>query len=163
MRSARFVVAAFIANCASALIHGPALGQGVNATQDMLVLSSSEDSGGTKQEGLNPEVLRMLERRSVELLEAKMAAYLKSQGQSAQVPKLQSEAHYMQAGAMKLAVVRVKYPQSVNQVFVYGIRGSEFHRVACARTSKFEESIPLFSGPCGDRVRQVFGVSIPPR
>ena len=130
---------------------------------EMLVLSSSEDAGGTKQEELGPEVLKMLERRSVEMLEAKTRAYLKSQGQPTQLPKFQSDAHYMQAGGTKLAIVRIRVPKTVNQVFVYGIRGTEFHRVACARTTKFEESIPLFYGPCSERIREVFGISITPR
>lgn len=127
------------------------------------VFSASEDAGGWTQADLGPDALKMLEKRSVEMLEAKTRAYLKAQGQSTQLPKFQSEAHYMQAGSMKLAIVRIRVPNSVNQVLLYGIKGTELRRVACVRTKNIEESIPLFYGPCGDRVREVYGVSIAPR
>ena len=143
--------------CAAALAQ-PSAGQ-----PTVLVMSSSEDAGGTTQNDLDLPVLKMLEARSVSTLKAKMQAYLKARGQSAELPPFQSESHYVQSGAVKLAVVRVRIPGSLNQAFIYGVRGSEFHRVACARSANFEESIPLFYGPCGERIQQVFGVSIPPR
>ncbi len=123
-------------------------------------MSAVEEAGGTTQADLDIPVLKMLERRSVEMLESKMRNYLAAQGQSAQLPKLQSEAHYVESGGTKLAVVRIRSPKVLHQVFVYGIRGDSFLRVACARTGNFEQSIPLFYGPCGDKLREVFGVKL---
>jgi hypothetical protein len=131
--------------------------------ESILAMSAIEDAGGTTQAELDLPVLRMLERRSVELLERKMRDYLRSQGQSDQMPKLQAESHYVEKGGMKLAVIRIRSAKTVNQVFIYGIKSSSFLRVACVRTANFEQSIPLFYGPCGEKVREVFGVSIGPR
>ena len=128
--------------------------------QHMLVLSSSEEAGPTTQADWNLQVLKMLEKRTVKLLEAKVNAHLHTQGASSRPPKFLAESHYVQVGKVKLAVVRVKMPQTVNQVFIYGIRAQEFRRVACIRTDNFDESIPLFSDPCGDKIREVFDVSI---
>ena len=136
---------------------------GSSRQEPILVMSALEDAGGTTQAELDLPALRMLERRSVELLERKMREYLQAQGQSTPPPKLQAESHYVEAGTMKLAVVRIRSPRTVNQVFIYGIKGPAFLRVACVRTADFEQSIPLFYGPCGEKVREVFGVSIGPR
>ena len=133
------------------------------ADPEVLVLSASEDAGGTTQADLDMPVLKMLERRSVAMLEAKMRDYLRAQGQQTEIPKLDAESHYIESGAMKLAIVRVRSPKVANQVFVYGIKGKMFHRVACSRTRKFDQAVPLFYGPCSDRIRDVFGVSINPR
>ena len=66
----------------------------------------------------------------------------------------------MQIGGLKLAVVRLLAPGSVNQGFVFGIVGSELRRVACVRTTNFDRSIPLFYGPCGNKLRETYGVSL---
>lgn len=133
------------------------------AEPEVLVLSASEDAGGTTQADLDMQVLKMLERRSVAMLEAKMRDYLRAQGQQTQIPKLDAESHYIESGAMKLAIVRVRSPKVVNQVYVYGVKGKVFHRVACTRMKDFDQAAPLFYGPCSDKIREVFGVSISPR
>ena len=130
---------------------------------EILVMSAVEDAGGTTQADLNNPVLKMLERRSVEMLESKMRSYLASQGKAVQLPSLQAESHYVEARGTKLAVVRVRSPGVLNQVFIYGIKGNSFLRVACARTAKFEQAVPLFYGPCGDKIREVFGVTVQPK
>lgn len=136
------------------------LPQSLAAENELLVLTASEDAGGTTQADLNMPVLNMLERRSVSMLEAKMRDYLRAQGQQIQIPKLDADSHYIESGAMKLAVVRVRSPKVVNQVYIYGIKGKVFHRVVCTRTKDFDQAIPLFYGVCSDKVRDVFGVSI---
>jgi hypothetical protein len=131
-----------------------------SADPEILTMSAAEESGGTTQADLDIPILKMLERRSVEMLESKMRNYLAAQGQTAQLPKLQSEAHYVETGGTKLAVVRIRSPKVLHQVFVYGIKGDSFLRVACVRTSNFDQAIPLFYGPCGDKLGEVFGVSL---
>lgn len=127
---------------------------------DILTMSAAEESGGTTQADLDIPVLKMLEQRSLEMLESKMRSYLSAQGQTSQLPTLQSEANYVESGGIKLAVVRIRSPKVLHQVFVYGIKGDSFLRVACVRTSNFEQSIPLFYGPCSEKLRDVFGVSV---
>lgn len=131
-----------------------------STTSEILTMFAAEESGGTTQADLDIPVLKMLEQRSVEMLESKMRNYLAAQGQSAQLPKLQSEANYVESGGIKLAVVRIRSPKVLHQVFIYGIKGDSFLRVACARTSNFEQTIPLFYGPCGEKLRDVFGASV---
>jgi hypothetical protein len=123
-------------------------------------MTASEDAGGTTQADLNPQVLKMLERRTVQQLEAKTQAYLRSQGQPTALPKFSAESHYVEAKGRKLAVIRVRVPKAINQTFVYGVKDGQFLRVACAKTINLDEAIPLFYGPCGDKIREVFGVSI---
>ena len=65
------------------------------ADPEVLVLSASEDAGGTTQADLDMQVLKMLERRSVAMLEAKMRDYLRAQGQQTEIPKLDAESHYI--------------------------------------------------------------------
>ena len=127
---------------------------------EILTMSASEDAGGTTQADLNLQVLKMLERRTVQQLENKTQAYLKAQGQSTQLPKFEAESHYVDTQGRRLAVIRVRVPKAVNQAFVYGIKDSAFLRVACAKTKNFDEAIPLFYGPCSEKIREVFGVSI---
>ena len=120
-------------------------------------------AGGATQSDLDLSALKMLERRSVAILETKMRDYLRAQSQQTQLPKFDAESHYIESGVMKLAVVRVRSPKVANQVYVYGVKGKVFHRVACAKTKNFDQAIPLFYGPCSDKIREVFGVSINPR
>ena len=112
------------------------------AEPEIVTMSASEDAGGTTQKDLNLQVLKMLERRTVQQLESKTQAYLKPQGQSTQLPKFEAESHYVEAQGRKLAVIRVRVPKGINQAFVYGIKDSAFLRVACARTRNF------WSCPC---------------
>lgn len=135
----------------------------VAAEPEVVVLSASEDAGGATQSDLDLSALKMLERRSVAILETKMRDYLRAQSQQTQLPKFDAESHYIESGVMKLAVVRVRSPKVANQVYVYGVKGKVFHRVACAKTKNFDQAIPLFYGPCSDKIREVFGVSINPR
>lgn len=126
----------------------------------IMVMAGSEDAEGVTQADFDLNVLKLLENRTLEQLKVKMQEYLRAQGQSADVPKLQAESNYVEVGKQKLAVVRIKNPQAVNQLFVFGIKGRELRRVACIRTTKLEESIPLSYGPCGEKIREVFGVAV---
>ena len=105
----------------------------------------------------------MLENRTVQQLENKMRAYLSSQGQSPQLSKFEAESHYVDAQGRKLAVIRLRIPKTLNQAYVYGIKDNAFLRVVCARTKSFDEAIPLFYGPCGEKIREVFGVNLAPK
>jgi hypothetical protein len=130
-----------------------------NRLPEIAVVASSEDAEGVTQKDFDLPVLRMLESQTLEQLKSKMRRYLESQGQLAAIPALKSEAHYVEIGKQKLAVIRIRGGSSVNTIFVIGIRGTELRRVACTRTAKIEESIPIFHGLCGEKVKETFGVS----
>jgi hypothetical protein len=126
----------------------------------IVVMAGSEDAEGVTQADFDLNALKLLENRTLEQLRVKMQDYLRAQGQSLAVPKLQAESNYVEVGKQKLAVVRIKSPQTVNQLFVFGIKGKELRRVVCVRTTKLEESVPLSYGPCGEKIREVFGVAV---
>ena len=130
----------------------------MSGSDEILVMSASEDAGGATSADFDLPVLKMFERRSVEMLESRIRSILAAQGQLSEMPKLKAEAHYVDSSGHKLAVVRIKSPKLVNQVFVYGIKGDMLYRVACARTSSFDQPIPLFYGSCGDKLREVFAL-----
>lgn len=134
-----------------------------SADQEILVMSSSEEADGVTQADLNMPALKMLEKRTVQQLQAKMRSYLRAHDQPTQLPKFEVESHYIDAEGTRLAIVRVRSPKAVNQVFIYGIQGDVFLRVACVRTRNFDQSIPVFYGPCGDKLREVFNVAVAPK
>lgn len=126
----------------------------------IMVIAGSEDAEEVTQKDFDLTLLKALENRTRDQLKIKIQNYLKSQGEKVVVPNLKSESNYIEIGKLKLAIVRITSPQAVNQTFVFGIKGQELKRVACVRTTKFEESIPLFYGPCGEKLKEVFGVDL---
>ena len=151
----------YLATLFAAIQFGPT--QAFAAQDHIMVLSAVEDAGGATQSDLDLRMLNAIEQRTVELFSTKVKNALRAQGQPPNLPKLQVNSHYVEAGARKLAVVKIAAPHHINQVFLYGIVGNELRRVACARTSNFDESIPLFYGECGSKVKEVFGVDIDPK
>lgn len=136
-------------------------GAGSQKPQEIVVLSALSDAEGLGQGDMNLDLLKYFEKITVSKLRAKIDSYLKSQGDRTEVPALIAESTYVEAKGKKLAVIRIRSKaEGVNSMFVYGINGSELGRVACTRVRNLGESIPLSYGPCGDKVREVFGVSL---
>lgn len=126
----------------------------------LIVLAASEDAEGVTQRDLDLAALKGIEARTLEKTRSKVAEAFRANGIKTPPPRLYSEAHYTEIGKLKLAVVRITSPGAANQAHVYGIIGRELKRVICIRTTNLDESIPLFSGPCGAKVREVFGISL---
>lgn len=131
--------------------------------QDVMALSAVEDAGGATAVDFNMQMLAAIEKRTVELFVTKTRAALRSQGVRDDLPRLQVDSHYVDAQGQRLAVVKIRGGKSINNVSLYGIVGTELRRVACVRTADFDQSIPLFYGPCGVKVKEVFGVDLRPR
>lgn len=129
----------------------------------LIVVSAIESADGYTQAAFNIQLLKEFERKTATSVETKMRAYLKSQGDSTHLPNIKSETHYAQAGEMKIAIIRLKAKDTVNQVFTFGIVGEELRRVICSRTKNINEPISLFYGPCGEKIREVYGVSFQPK
>ncbi len=75
-------------------------------------------------------------------------------------PKVEAKSVYLIAEGKKLAIVKVNVENSIRSVTIMGIKGGELYRVGCIRRSNHD--IPVFSGSCGNKVEEVFGVSIRP-
>lgn len=119
--------------------------------QTIRVLVASQDAEGVTQAQLNLVFLKNLEAHAV----IRIKAILKENGVIAQ-PEITSEASYVESGPYKLAVIRLRSSDGSRAVFVNGIIGKELKRIACIRNST--EQIPVTLGPCGDKVKEVFGV-----
>lgn len=133
------------------------------APPEIVVATATENAEGVTQDAFNLNMLKDFERRTLLTIRKKMTDYLKSQNDPTPVPGIKSEAHYMQAGLVKLAVVRLKAPGSLNQVFVFGIVGLELRRVVCVRVANIDLAIPIAYGPCGEKIRETYGVNLLPK
>ncbi|HPR07472.1 MAG: hypothetical protein H6944_09835 [Zoogloeaceae bacterium] len=130
--------------------------------ESILVVSAVEDAEGATQSDFTLPMLKALEGRTVELFVSKTEEALQAQGSVAKLPKLRVNSHYVEARGLRLAVVRIRGGQGINNVSLYGIVGRELRRVVCVRTAEYEKSIPLFYGPCGQMIKKVYGVEIQP-
>ena len=129
-----------------------------STNQEIRVVVSSQDSEGATQQNFDLNFLKNLEAYTVERVKLKTKEYLASQGYSNTNVDFTSEATYVESGSMKLAVIRLRASEGSNQVFIAGIIGNEFKRVACVRNST--ETIPISYGVCADKIKEVFGVKI---
>ena len=73
-------------------------------------------------------------------------------------PKVEANSVYVTVNGKKLAVIKVNMDNSVRSVTIMGIKGTELHRVTCIRNSNHD--IPVWSGECGKKIQEVFGVAI---
>jgi len=128
-----------------------------NNLSDILTLSGSEDAEGVTQSDFDIAMLNALELRTKNKVKEKMTAYMSSQGYKEKTIEIKSSSVYVNAGNLKLAVVRLNIANT-NQVHIYGIKGSELLRVACNRPTK--ESIPLSYGKCSEQIKETYGVDL---
>jgi hypothetical protein len=75
-------------------------------------------------------------------------------------PRVNARSVYMTVDGKKLAVIKIDFDNAVRSANIMGIRGNEFVRVSCIRTSN--DDILIFSGECGNKIKEAFGVSLPP-
>lgn len=75
-------------------------------------------------------------------------------------PKVDANSVYLTVKGKKLAVIKINMDNSVRSVTIMGIKGTELHRVTCIRNSNHD--IPVWSGECGKKIQEVFGVAIQP-
>jgi len=118
---------------------------------------SSQDAGGTTQDQLDLTFLKNLEAYTVARTKTKMKEYFASIGQPNIPINITSEAIYVQAGSIKLAIIRLKDAGS-RQVIITGIVGKELKRVGCIRETA--QDIPVSYGPCADKIEETFGAKI---
>lgn len=125
--------------------------------KDIRVVASSQDAEGATQQDLGISFLNALEAYTVERVRLKTKEALASQGHLNANLNIVSEAVYVESGAMKLAVIRLRI-SGINSVYIMGIIGKELKRVGCVRESP--EVIPISYGVCGEKIKEVFGTMI---
>lgn len=135
-----------------------ATGQG-GAHPEIVVNYGVTSAEGITNSDMNLALLRRIEARSLVEMKEKVGAQARAAGVlPTEVPALKSDASLMNYHKTTLAIIRIRSAATLNTVLVLGVVGDELRRVACSRTAHFDANIELFSGPCGDAVRLMFGV-----
>lgn len=141
----------------SAAEHEAATRQAAPSASTIRTLVSSQDAEGLTQAQLDLNFLKNLEAHTVERATIKAKEHLAAAGYPNSSVQYISEATYIESSTMKLALIRMS-AQGIRQIFIAGIVGPELKRVLCQRES--EEAIPVTSGVCADKIKEVFGVSL---
>lgn len=118
---------------------------------------SSQDAAGITQKDMGPEFIKNLELYTLERVTVKTTEALAAQGLSNPRVEFAAESTYLEIGGAKLAIVRLRSPDGANQAWIVGIVGKELKRVLCLTSQS--ATVLVSRGPCGDRIREVFGVS----
>lgn len=121
-----------------------------------------QDAEGTTEENLGPEALKNIEAWVVETVTRKSRDAFAAQGfdPAKYRSNIRSQSMYVKAGGKTLILVKVNNGDAIQMVMVMAIIGSELHRVNCYREGTLE--IPVWSGVCGDKIREALGVSLQP-
>ncbi|MBE0547768.1 MAG: hypothetical protein IH627_08970 [Rubrivivax sp.] len=125
---------------------------------EVKVLVASQDAQGVTQASFDLDSLRNMEAHILERTRVKSNEYLASIGEGKRKVKLTSQATYVQSGAKKLMVIRIADEAGLVTVTVAGIVGQELKRVYCAKETP--GAPPISYGPCGEKIREVFGVKL---
>ena len=134
-----------------------ATSRAASSTSAIRTLVSSQDAEGVTQAQFDLAFLKNLESYTIQRATIKAKERLTSLGYPNASVQYRSEATYVESGSMKLALIRIS-TEGTRQIFIVGIVGRELKRILCLRAS--EESIPVTSGACADKIREVFGVSL---
>lgn len=124
----------------------------------MRVVVSSQDAQGVTARDMDINFLHRLEQYTVESITEKVKKGRAAQGYSGPDIELMPESVFVEAGANKLAVIRLRGSDNSFSVFLVGIVGNELKKVVCTQSSP--DPIPITSGLCGEKVKEVFGSMI---
>jgi hypothetical protein len=122
------------------------------------VVSSSQSADGVTEQDLSPQLAEGIARHGVSRITAKLEAMAKQSGLELPTPRIHSESTVIQTKGRKLAIIRYEINAATRAVEIIGISGSLLNRVMCTRDSLDE--ILITSGPCADKIHEVFGVKI---
>ncbi len=135
----------------------------------VVVVSTYQDSEGMTEKNLNESTLKNLEKWMVTTAVQKARQTYAQSGHNSSLfnPKTVSDSHIVNIGGSKLAVVKItlyasmaETKNAVRMVRILGFTKSGAVTVGCMRNSNHD--IPVFSGECGKKIKEVFGVSIRP-
>lgn len=125
----------------------------------MQTLISSQDAEGMTRKDMTMNFLSSLENYNRQQLQIKTQANLEAKGFPNKTVVIKSESVYLETGGQKLAVIRLADQFDMTRtVIIHGLVGRELKRVLCNRASN--EQISLVNGPCAEKIREAFGVSL---
>jgi ankyrin repeat protein len=126
----------------------------------VIAIVTLQDPQGATEAEMDLDALKKIENYMLETtLKSARENYLKSGGNASKFDlKPETSAVYMLVGGKKLAVVKLSVSDAFRSVWIVGFRGENLVRVACLRKSS--ESIPLFTGACGQKVSEGFGITV---
>jgi len=148
----------FLGNHASQGTATPIRSGNPETSAEIRVITSSQDSEGITQAQWDQTFLSNLESYSRERITQLAKEYLAKNGQPNVAVVLESQAVYVESGNRKLAVIRIRGSDGSNQALIHGIVGNQLKRVLCVRNST--EQIPISYGPCGEKLKEVFGLNL---
>lgn len=133
-----------------------------NIKAKVIAVITRQDSEGITSNDLNQEVLNNLESWVIETILKKSKIAFTDLGNDPNQfnPRVNASSVYININDKKLAIIKITLEEAVRSVAIIGIDKNELIRVTCLRESNHD--IPVFSGVCGDKVHEAFGVSIKP-
>lgn len=130
--------------------------------EKVIAAITRQSSEGITSNDLNQDVLKNLESWVIQTILQKGKGAFGDLGfdPSQFNPKVNASSVYINVNDKKLAIIKISFEEAVRSVTIIGIEKNELLRVTCLRKSNHD--IPVFSGECGDKVYEAFGVSITP-
>ena len=136
--------------------------QGTDQIAPLVTAITVQDTEGTSESDMDLDALKKLEQHMVQTILTKARANYAKQGFDPKTynPQVDVGSVYTISGGKKLAVIKMTVDSQVRTVSIMGFNGGQFLRVTCIRGSNHD--IPVFSGECGQKVTEAFGVSLKP-
>lgn len=133
-----------------------------NAIAPIIVISSVQSAEGVTDADLDLVTLKILETWTVNTILEKGKSKYAELGYDPNTfnPEIDANSVYVSVSGKKLAVIRINIGNLIRAVTIMGIKGNELHRVGCMRSSNHD--IPVWSGECGNKIQEVFGVTLQP-
>ena len=133
-----------------------------NTIAPVVTMSTVQSAEGVTDADLDQTGLKNLETWVVNTIIKKSKSKYAELGYDPNTfnPKVEASSVYVVINNKKLAVIKINENNSVRGVTIMGIKGTELHRVNCIRNSNHD--IPVWSGECGKKIQEVFGVAIQP-
>lgn len=130
------------------------------ALPEVKTIVSRQDAEGVTEADFSPEFLKNLEawthQRTIANAEKHWDAL--NVPESARIVSV--EGVYVEAGGKKFAVLRTRTNNIAPSAVVVGVLGSDLVRIGCVVEA--EQDVQISSGPCNEKVKEVFGVSLSP-
>ncbi|MDO7833613.1 hypothetical protein Q4610_01010 [Sphingobium sp. HBC34] len=130
------------------------------SVSDIQTLVSRQDAEGVTDADMSPEFLKNLEAWTLERVKLKAKPHWDAAGVPQEQRAVTAESVYVSTASHKLAVTRLRMGQTTPQAMIFGIVGTEAVRVLCMNSNG--DDVPVASGPCDEKLREVFGESINP-
>ena len=132
-------------------------------TAEVIAAITSQSSGGVTTSDFDQTTLKNLETWFVQMTIEKGKNRFEDLGYDRKDfdPKYIASSVYLDIEDKKLAIIKIRSANAMRAVAIIGIERGELVRVTCFRQSS--RDIAIFSGECGARVQEAFGVSIKPR